>query len=300
MAAFMKIPGFSPFSGFNLSGICATTRLMQIRMMGLGMCNVKAKFEKDPNDVPDLANEDFLCRRKMLARMKRELKKNRPELGEFEPILYVYELYSGETTDQMHMGHMVWTDMTLTRFFLVNLYGSESCNCGNPFHNDYHELMKLQAQKFLNLLTYLQCDNGPAPQWVRATFTTDNQGAWDPRFVTEAGSPSPNAHQPIVHLTPADLVPSLTANNLKSIDNVLARNHDKARPEHRAMVLTKNVVNLAQNVPIIPLETGCAGCQKTTDRKRLMKCSRCRLAAYCSKECQKAHWPKHKVFCVKA
>jgi hypothetical protein len=107
---------------------------------------------------------------------------------------------------------------------------------------------------------------------VRATFTTDKQGAWDPRFVTEAGSPTPNAHQPIVHLTPADLVPSLTAGNLKSIDNVLARNRDKAKPEHRDMVLTKNVVNPAQNVPIIPLETGCAGCQKATDRKRLMRC----------------------------
>eukprot|EP00613_Pedinella_sp_CCMP2098_P082362 CAMPEP_0171994774 /NCGR_PEP_ID=MMETSP0993-20121228/279129_1 /TAXON_ID=483369 /ORGANISM="non described non described, Strain CCMP2098" /LENGTH=492 /DNA_ID=CAMNT_0012647861 /DNA_START=58 /DNA_END=1536 /DNA_ORIENTATION=- len=32
---------------------------------------------------------------------------------------------------------------------------------------------------------------------------------------------------------------------------------------------------------------------------RMKKCSRCKLARYCSAECQKNHWPKHKLVCVK-
>ena len=28
------------------------------------------------------------------------------------------------------------------------------------------------------------------------------------------------------------------------------------------------------------------------------KCSRCKNIRYCSKTCQKKHWPEHKVICV--
>lgn len=43
----------------------------------------------------------------------------------------------------------------------------------------------------------------------------------------------------------------------------------------------------------------CASCHASEDEKKLMKCARCQMKWYCSRECQKAHWKKgHKLYCV--
>jgi hypothetical protein len=42
--------------------------------------------------------------------------------------------------------------------------------------------------------------------------------------------------------------------------------------------------------------TGCTFCGKT-DSEKVMKCSRCKSASYCSKDCQKGDWKKHKPIC---
>ncbi|KAM4067326.1 plasmid pRiA4b ORF-3-like protein [Hirsutella rhossiliensis] len=48
---------------------------------------------------------------------------------------------------------------------------------------------------------------------------------------------------------------------------------------------------------------GNAGCTKPSsfalDTNSLQRCSRCRKAAYCSRECQSAAWPSHKGACVR-
>lgn len=44
----------------------------------------------------------------------------------------------------------------------------------------------------------------------------------------------------------------------------------------------------------------CGNCLKPKeDNTTLMVCSRCRMAKYCSKECQKGHWSQHKKACSK-
>lgn len=40
----------------------------------------------------------------------------------------------------------------------------------------------------------------------------------------------------------------------------------------------------------------CAGCGQ--EKSHVMKCSKCRQANYCSKECQKQDWPQHKPKCI--
>jgi hypothetical protein len=41
----------------------------------------------------------------------------------------------------------------------------------------------------------------------------------------------------------------------------------------------------------------CAFCDKKDTKVNLFKCSRCIIAKYCSKECQKADWKLHKALC---
>ena len=42
----------------------------------------------------------------------------------------------------------------------------------------------------------------------------------------------------------------------------------------------------------------CAGCGKAAAATAsLLRCSRCRAAQYCDKDCQRQHWPQHKREC---
>jgi hypothetical protein len=42
----------------------------------------------------------------------------------------------------------------------------------------------------------------------------------------------------------------------------------------------------------------CARCEKGAKESKLRFCSRCKVAAYCSEECQRAHWKEHKKECT--
>ena len=44
----------------------------------------------------------------------------------------------------------------------------------------------------------------------------------------------------------------------------------------------------------------CAYCDAIANKEPYKKCAKCRHAAYCSKDCQKKHWPVHKAVCKSA
>ena len=44
----------------------------------------------------------------------------------------------------------------------------------------------------------------------------------------------------------------------------------------------------------------CANCNAIANKEPYKKCAKCKCAAYCSKECQKKHWPVHKTVCKSA
>ncbi|XP_046460960.1 vegetative incompatibility protein HET-E-1-like [Daphnia pulex] len=50
-------------------------------------------------------------------------------------------------------------------------------------------------------------------------------------------------------------------------------------------------------IQYIVAKNSCAGCKKTFQNLKL--CARCNSVLYCSKECQRSHWPHHKLACNK-
>ena len=44
---------------------------------------------------------------------------------------------------------------------------------------------------------------------------------------------------------------------------------------------------------------GCTFCRRSSEVvSHLMKCPTCHIASYCSKECQRKHWPTHTTLCI--
>lgn len=87
----------NPFMSLNLSGLCATTKLIQVPMFGLQAVECSRKFDKNPDDVPDLSKEDFLDRKALLREVEKWCAgmKGKPEMmpgNKWYLINYAYEV----------------------------------------------------------------------------------------------------------------------------------------------------------------------------------------------------------------
>ncbi|KAJ7119004.1 hypothetical protein C8R44DRAFT_841344 [Mycena epipterygia] len=293
-SAFGGLPYFNPMMMVNTSGTCATTRLKQCRDFGVYMNDVTNKFDRDPEFATDLSAEDFSARKNVIEQVAdwSEGKKQ-----EWAPILYLYEIVKASAKRERDWGHLIFTDMTTTRFLLVMVF-PEECNCGNFSHHDYDALTKYQADRFMSLLTYLHHTEGK-PNWVRATYVTRSNGyALDPLFLQSFDAP-PNNSGKISHVTADTFVPSLLSNELDSIDTLLKQGRTRVPKAMRYKVLgSKDTRPDVSPVWKSKNSRQCAQCA-TISNADLLLCSRCRLIHYCGRECQRLAWPMHKLICKK-
>ncbi|KAJ7765748.1 hypothetical protein B0H16DRAFT_401759 [Mycena metata] len=313
-SAFGSLPYFSPMMSINTSGTCATTRLTQCRDFGVYMNDVTRKFERDPEYATDLSLDDFMARKNVIEQVSRWSEERN---AEWPPILYLYEIVKASAKRERDWGHLIFTDLTTTRFLLVMIFPSE-CDCGNFSHHDYGALTKFQADRFMSLLKYLY-HTEQKPNWVRATFVTQSNGyALDPTFLGTLEPPSSDVPN-IFHVTSETFVPSLLSNELESIDTLLKQSNKRVPKAVRYEVLgSKDSRPDVSPVWKSKNSRQCAHCQKssTSDLQLCSRCvyssahmypvssrqnrtSRCRLIHYCSRECQRSAWPMHKLVCKK-
>lgn len=66
------------------------------------------------------------------------------------------------------------------------------------------------------------------------------------------------------------------------------------RYSRRGSSMSQKIEANSQQSPLF-MSTSCGNCGKTD--LKLSLCSRCHFQKYCGKECQKAHWPEHKLVC---
>lgn len=83
----------------NLSGTCATSKIIQCYGMGISTCEVSGKFDKDPADVPDLTRADFLARKRVVRAVEEWRRKNPRQ--DFAPILYDWEVRVESVSDDL-------------------------------------------------------------------------------------------------------------------------------------------------------------------------------------------------------
>lgn len=175
---------------------------------------------------------------------------------------------------------------------------------------------------------------------VRATWTCKEHPLLPPSFfdfsTSSLPSPNPSARLPkpqIIHLTPSDLEPIFTAADLVAFDTTL-RNENKPAPgeERKRLVRveegdegmtrwkTRNPFLGAHDQPILRMCMTCRTMDLITKRSRCAFAlsfssfssrnadglflrragSGCKMIFYCGPQCQREHWPEHKIDCVPA
>jgi len=293
------VPGWSPFTTVNTSGTCATTKLIQCTDFGVYQCDVTRKFQQDPSEVIDISEIEFLARQKVVEAVMRWSKLIIKE--EYIPILYDYEIVKSSAKRVKDRGHLVFTDLTLTRFLLVMCF-TETNNTSEPeaLKEDYATITKAAANKFMSLLKYVYYrEHAPKANFVRATYTTWPNGL-HPAFLASLDGPTRD-DVPVFHITAENFTPLLMPSEIERIDNLTAR-HTTKTP--RPPGLNQQVMGSRADRPEVDSYAQgnqksiflCANCGKAGSAK-LPTCTSCKLVRYCDKHCQRTAWPAHRKLC---
>ncbi|KZT69925.1 hypothetical protein DAEQUDRAFT_668663, partial [Daedalea quercina L-15889] len=310
-SVFSGLPYFNPMMMLNKSETSATRRLLQCTSMGLYMNDISSKFAPPATEAPDLQPDDFAARRTVIGQVAHWC-----NVSQIQSKVEWVACLDARALQIRDWGHMLFTEPTISRFLVVMIM-PEPCDCGNYSHHDY-DMTKYQADRMMSLVTYLH----DAWDWgtnrtdpsshvrcrIRATYTTPMRGfKVDLAFLSGVDGPvTPSkGAPPIFHVTPDSFTPTLLATELEKIDNVCAQGRERQAGPDAMEAARKRVLGTKEGRPDVgdawmnKNARECANCQVVKD-KALLVCSRCKLINYCSKECQKKHWPKHKVWCKTA
>lgn len=174
---------------------------------------------------------------------------------------------------------------------------------------DAHALYKhifLTHQKLIRLL----CDHPAMRSNLQQTFSTPANSknkvyfTWDfvlRTFQVIAAQVDPR--DPFSSPMLEDVLSRISQIRTLALDNIGELNRMNANVGYRddgGVEFTDEIKQLVNDLDKIP--DGCAGCGNETkpDGTALLVCARCKTERYCSTDCQKKRWKKHKGTCVAA
>mmetsp|Transcript_10866 Transcript_10866/g.18855 ORF Transcript_10866/g.18855 Transcript_10866/m.18855 type:complete len:331 (+) Transcript_10866:127-1119(+) len=293
------LPYASPFMCVNMSGTCATSRLIQLRQMGCSTCSVERKIEKESG--PRQEQLDWLGMHQVVNQvhaMADKRAKTAGSAGEFVCILFQWQQCEGAATRASDFGGLVFTDMTGTRFLVIETAHQDSTKARS----------RRQADSLFSVLTYI----GYKPKWIRHVTMIPCRGDVLPKGLLESqGSLEDGSYYGEVNQS--NFVPSLTEMTMDKIDVIIGR--DKSVQSHvqkdreslgislqalRASVTVPKPRYRRADMPADQLAYCCSHCKQTAAEagvSALLTCGRCKIARYCNKKHQAAHWREHKIYC---
>ncbi|GAA5969088.1 hypothetical protein JCM3765_003434 [Sporobolomyces pararoseus] len=260
-SVFAGLPGFNPLMSFNMSGTCATTRLLQCPYLSLSMVDVSGKFAPHKKEgATDLGPEMWEILKKALENIKSRLNKGEKR-QQWYPILYAWELYRGAVSNPVDFGQLVFTNGTLTKFLLVNSVRATYTTSAQPFPTDkfLFEEGPFEPSKYstvspivhLTPSDLVACLNEHDVEVIEATVARGNQKIEEGKKALVLSKYGSGGYQP-----------------------------------------RKLPLEMSEEI-----KRECGGCHEAKEGSKLMRCGACKMAFYCSPACQKLHWPTHKTLC---
>jgi hypothetical protein len=308
---------FGPFQVINRYSCDLTIRLLQLRLFGISsICGgIEEKVKERPTE--GALSEIFPWADSIVVQIKKASKKAGDKNRELRLVTFSWEVVDGAASDESEMGKLVFCDATTTRFVIVE---PMDCPC-------VHHLLDVKrlANTLFNLLLFL----GYGPQYVKyvgvhplsPVVPHDMLQDLMNDDISPGTSSDMSPRQLWGRIDESSMVPAISVDVLEKVEKLLSQDQfaletvNKARAlvgltrdEAMSRVVGRFKASFDGSADLFSLRDQekifkiCRVCDAETGPNGVpvMTCSRCKKVYYCSRECQKKHWPVHKKFCTNA
>ena len=318
----------------NQSETCATTRILQVRLMGLEMADVSRNL-KIAKEAAAGGHESLFPLLHQVVQKAKKLVRGTAYAG-LTPVMFLWELTRGAGANHAHnYGRLMLCDNSARRWW------SLEPGCDDGSHVCEHSMAQAhrRADSLWCLLTYL----GYTPEFVR--YFVHNEQAELPASLFAPCGDGAQLAVDCTALTPGEVNATqhrrvLTRAMLHQVDATVAKDRIGLVADLRKAAFAQAVAaggaslasclrdtvccdhtpgagsrvgapsaldvaldGFSGQLPPVDdyrVRTECARCKLArvdAPEGRLLLCGRCRLVAYCSRDCQRAHWGSHKHVC---